>query len=134
MRHSDPKLTANVYTDPKLLDVRGSLDALPSLWLDAGPTAGRERARASGTETYSARKFAPEFALTGDKQGQTTDSADKNRMVALKATDFDALGANAVPGKEKAPLTVGVNGPLEYARQDLNLQPLAPECKDKTFW
>jgi len=31
MRHSTPTLTANVYTDPKLLDVAGALDALPSL-------------------------------------------------------------------------------------------------------
>ncbi len=31
MRHSDPSLTANVYTDPKLLDVAGALEALPSL-------------------------------------------------------------------------------------------------------
>ena len=35
MRHSKPDLTANVYTDPKLLDVIGALDALPSLPLDA---------------------------------------------------------------------------------------------------
>jgi integrase len=50
MRHSDPSLTANVYTDPKLLDVHGALDALPSLplppnravcerlWPPPGPT------------------------------------------------------------------------------------------------
>jgi integrase len=31
MRHSDPSLTANVYTDPKLLDVAGALEALPKL-------------------------------------------------------------------------------------------------------
>ncbi len=31
MRHSDPSLTANVYTDPKLLDVAGALEALPIL-------------------------------------------------------------------------------------------------------
>ncbi len=31
MRHSDPSLTANVYTDPKLLDVTGALDKLPFL-------------------------------------------------------------------------------------------------------
>ncbi len=30
MRHSDPSLTANVYTDPRLLDVAGAMDALPS--------------------------------------------------------------------------------------------------------
>ncbi len=31
MRHSKPELTANVYTDPKLLDVAGAIDALPDL-------------------------------------------------------------------------------------------------------
>ena len=51
MRHSDPSLTANVYTDPKLLDVRGALDALPSLPLNVGPRPDRERARATGTES-----------------------------------------------------------------------------------
>ena len=33
MRHSKPELTANVYTDPKLLDVAGAIDALPALTL-----------------------------------------------------------------------------------------------------
>lgn len=31
MRHSKPELTANIYTDPKLLDITGALAALPSL-------------------------------------------------------------------------------------------------------
>ena len=31
MRHSSIDLTMNVYTDPKLLDVQGALDSLPSL-------------------------------------------------------------------------------------------------------
>ena len=35
MRHSDPSLTANVYTDPKLLDVAGAVAGLPDLPLGA---------------------------------------------------------------------------------------------------
>jgi len=35
MRHSKPELTANIYTDPKLLDVAGAISALPDL---ASPT------------------------------------------------------------------------------------------------
>jgi len=31
MRHSDPSLTANVYTDPKLLDMAGAVASLPDL-------------------------------------------------------------------------------------------------------
>lgn len=35
MRHSDPSLTTNVYTDPKLLDVAGAVANLPDLPLAA---------------------------------------------------------------------------------------------------
>ncbi len=45
MRHSKIDLTMNVYTDPRLLDVRGALDALPALPLD-----GREAGRMTGTD------------------------------------------------------------------------------------
>ena len=31
MRHSEASLTANVYTDPKLLDVAGAVASLPDL-------------------------------------------------------------------------------------------------------
>ena len=48
MRHSKPDLTANIYTDPKLLDIAGALDALPSLPLD--PKLQCEGARATGTD------------------------------------------------------------------------------------
>ena len=33
MRHSKPELTANIYTDPKLLDIAGAIEALPALAL-----------------------------------------------------------------------------------------------------
>lgn len=36
MRHSKPELTANIYTDPKLLDVAGAIASLPALALPAG--------------------------------------------------------------------------------------------------
>lgn len=41
MRHSKPKLTANIYTDPKLLDVAAAINALPRLSVDS--EAGRKR-------------------------------------------------------------------------------------------
>lgn len=47
MRHSDPKLTAMVYTDPRLLDVEGALDALPGLPL--GSAESRARSQDTGT-------------------------------------------------------------------------------------
>lgn len=33
MRHSKPELTANIYTDPQLLDVAGAVDKLPTFQL-----------------------------------------------------------------------------------------------------
>ena len=40
MRHSDIRLTMGVYTDPKLLDVRGAVEALPALPLDGRKEPG----------------------------------------------------------------------------------------------
>ncbi|MBW8017959.1 MAG: tyrosine-type recombinase/integrase, partial [Planctomycetes bacterium] len=31
MRHSKPELTANIYSDPKLLDIAGAIESLPRL-------------------------------------------------------------------------------------------------------
>jgi integrase len=49
MRHSDPSLTANVYADPRLLDVHAAVEALPALPLVRfGEVA--ETAAATGTD------------------------------------------------------------------------------------
>lgn len=79
MRHSDPKLTANVYTDPKLLDVQGALDALPSLPLDAGPSSERERARATGADDFGPCAVALPVALKGDNCTKTVVNGDKTK-------------------------------------------------------
>ena len=76
MRHSDPSLTANVYTDPKLLDVAGALDALPNLPLNTDRDAGREQARATGTDApvgYS-------VALTDGNERETLSIRDKTTV------------------------------------------------------
>ena len=48
LRHSTIDLTMNTYTDPRLLDVAGSLEVLPSLLLPDAPST--ERATATGTD------------------------------------------------------------------------------------
>jgi hypothetical protein len=67
MRHSDIRLTMGTYTDPKLLDVAGAIEALPALPLSHH--APREPLAATGTDTpvVMARQFAPGFAPTTDK-------------------------------------------------------------------
>ena len=41
MRHNDPSLTANVYTDPKLLDAAGAVASLPDLPLGIHDAFGK---------------------------------------------------------------------------------------------
>jgi len=50
MRHGTIDLTMNVYTDPKLLDVQGALDSLPSLAWKSSPPTERAIMRATRTD------------------------------------------------------------------------------------
>ena len=50
MRHSKIDMTMNVYTDPKLLDVHGALDTLPSLDLNSSSQTEAQSMRATGTD------------------------------------------------------------------------------------
>src|SRR4029450_12170151 len=71
MRHSDPSLTANVYTDPKLLDVHGALDALPRLPLHTHKNPTPEQARGTGFGSYVRSSVALPVALNADASGHT---------------------------------------------------------------
>ena len=83
MRHSSIDLTMNVYTDPKLLDVHGALDALPQMPLDG---TCNERERATGTAGASVR-FAPEFAPNSDKARKPEATGDKRASFAGRHGD-----------------------------------------------
>jgi hypothetical protein len=131
MRHSDIKLTMNVYTDPKLLDVAGALDALPALPLD-DRQAEREAVRATGTDDETARTLAPllapTLALTDDKRGAVLSIAGK----VNKGEELDSLAVSVVGVKRKDSLTSAVNESCESGREDLNLRPLGPEATRAT--
>jgi Phage integrase family len=59
MRHSSIDLTMNVYTDPKLLDVHGALDSLPSLPISHSPFKAPETVRATGTNDLRQSSLVP---------------------------------------------------------------------------
>jgi len=99
MRHSDPNLTANVYTDPRLLDVRGALDALPPLRLAPADA----RMRATGTSAAdalpgvdAARKFAPRFAPATDQRN--TNLSTDGRTVGNRSESLNAPGCSQTSG------------------------------------
>jgi len=74
MRHSSIDLTMNVYTDPKLLDVAGAMEALPSLSLSAIPNV----AKATGTDDFQlAPNLAPNLAPTLGKSTIRQSIPDK---------------------------------------------------------
>ena len=71
MRHSKPDLTANVYTDPKLLDVAGALNALPLLSLN--PPEKPQSGKATGTDGAAHQNSASAIALPiAPATGQTS--------------------------------------------------------------
>jgi len=76
MRHSDPALTSNVYTDPRLLDVHGALEVLPELPLEGEPQAECQlRTGTDDRDVFPAH--APIHAPNPDNSGQLGSIADK---------------------------------------------------------
>ncbi len=106
MRHSKIDLTMSVYTDPRLLDVRGALDVLPSLSLDGNE---QEAIRATGTDGV-AGKFAPKFAPAGCKLVQTGATEDRSADGAEQAAQTERLAVSRCPDKRKQPLPKEDNG------------------------
>ncbi len=88
MRHSDPKLTANVYTDPKLLDIAGALDALPTLPLNTPKAREAVACRATGTEGKSLHQGLHQLQENRVNPGQS---------LAI-ATDSDGEDESSVSG------------------------------------
>ena len=123
MRHCSIDLTMNVYTDPKLLDVVGALDALPSLPLKN--EQGVTRQKATGTEGSGA--LAPMLAPTPDNSG--TSEAYTGKRDALSAGEqYPPQGVVTVGnGKTRQALSNADNAHKKWAVQDLNLWP--PACK-----
>src|SRR5262249_14368550 len=127
MRHSKIDLTMSVYTDPKLLDVRGALDVLPALPLDGGPAAGEEAARATGTDGLQRTKvqaLAPTLAPTPDLPGQAGAFPVISAGGDGDTGREDRLAASASEVKRKHPPTGGVSG--RQGMGAIGLEPMTP--------
>ena len=129
MRHSDPKLTANVYTDPKLLDVEGGSRR------PADPVARRRadwRARERPGDwdrriwlSAPLHRSLHRTSATDDKRGTTltkrkpSGRCRSGRLGLTQVSQFRAIPL-FYRGFQRAA--------SQYARRDLNLQPLASEA------
>jgi Phage integrase family len=112
MRHKDIDLTMNVYTDPRLLEVRGALDALPMLPLNDGQADMAEAARATGTDGLRQSPLAPTLAPTFDKRVQKQTSPVKTAGVTASDDGQGGLDVTSDVAKKKEPLTITVNDSL----------------------
>jgi hypothetical protein len=137
MRHSTIDLTMNVYTDPKLLDIAGAVEALPALPLVAGKTEGVSAQgilAATGTDDVSRQagarlsRFAPKFAPTLGKTCTLGAIMDKITTNGGSYSEADAVAVSAYPVKRKDPLTTAVNGSSMWAALDSNQR--LPPCED----
>ncbi len=139
MRHSSIDLTMNTYTDPKLLDVQGALDSLPSL-NGKTPDASTERQmmRATGTDgryslanprrTESAgateKSFvAPDVAPEVGERGQSVSFTVYASGIANGTARGDASDENSVKPKKKASFAGFANEAVRRGGRDSNPQP-----------
>ncbi len=135
MRHAAPTLTANVYTDPKLLDVAGALNAPPTLPLkDNGMmdhqkgTGTHERPDSSTQDDGSS--LVPVLVPTTDNSRTSRSTGDKTPSVHHTGNNQTDTHVSAYVVKIKTPLTRTVNGVHESAKwSGWDLNPRPPECK-----
>ena len=118
MRHSDPKLTANVYCDPFVLDVHSALDALPKLPLDSSSIKNTQTMRATGTDDFSVSILvAPLVAPTHDF---SSPAVSFRGTMPIEHAAFDtkhSTAVSAVAVKNKHPLSLHDNERSEIARR-----------------
>lgn len=93
MRHSNINLTMTTYTDPRLLDVHGAMDLLPSLPLNAAAGGYREHAQATGTDG----RFAPGFAPAPDHSSPLLSSTVHEAVILAADGDGSEVGATPMP-------------------------------------
>jgi hypothetical protein len=102
MRHSDINLTMNTYTDPRLLDVAGAMDALPLLPLDGGRP---EVLRATGTYDSTASPLAPTLAPDTGNQGLSVSFPVNLTTTEPTADQTSTLAVSCYPVNAKDSLT-----------------------------
>jgi hypothetical protein len=101
MRHSKIDLTMNVYTDPKLLDVAGAMEALPSLPLGEGTQGQAIAVSATGTDDSTPSPLVPVLVPTAGKPCILGSILDRIAGKGGEAVEGGAIAQVLTPSKEK---------------------------------
>ena len=116
--HSSPVLTANIYTDPRLLDIHGAVESPPALTSTGVTHHGSGKQRATGTADDRPSKLAPLLAPKTYNRVQTESFPVHAGNPAESNPDRQTdLENDAKPTKEARILTEKDSG-LKSGRQD----------------
>ena len=110
MRHSDVNLTMNTYTDPKLLDVAGALEALPSLPLDGVADTEHIAVSATGTDDLHSSPLVPTLVPTPGNTRKLVATVVNMTAENEALKSPESFVVSACPVKQNNPLTTVVNG------------------------
>ena len=129
MRHSSIDLTMKTYTDPRLLDVAGAMEALPDLALD--PAAAQSQAM-TGTDGADPppRKLVPDLVPTTGNSRESRSNTDKSSDTPRRRPRTEDQVQVFDNDKDRRPLSSADNGRhdrQESGRLDLNQRPLDPQ-------
>src|SRR5262249_4813418 len=105
MRHADIGLTMNVYTDPRLLDIRGALEALPTLPLNGTD----QQQQSTGTTDLLAPSLAPMLAPTSDNSRASLSFSDKLSSIESLNGGPENVHVSAESVKRRDSLTTAVH-------------------------
>jgi len=109
MRHSTIELTMNTYTDPRLLDVAGALDALPPLPLDDQPDT--QQARATGTDGREAGSCGlPEPVLSEGNARPRSDFLYQKSTAETRNRDSASADCGTYASRNLVPMLVPTSG------------------------
>jgi hypothetical protein len=117
MRHSSIDLTMNTYTDPKLLDVQGAVDSLPTLTLPTDlPTRKSQTLNATGTDDRGGNR-----SCTNSRQIWCNEFISSHRITDSR---WIMRGRSTLSNPIKNPASQGMRaGEGECTWQNSNLRP-----------
>ena len=103
MRHSKIDMTMNVYTDPRMLDIQGAVESLPSMSVTSDATENRQR-MAAGAETLVSPSVTPTVTPTADFSRLLQSTAVTLNAFPNVGNSENSLGCNVMASNEKRSL------------------------------
>jgi integrase len=126
MRHSDIRLTMETYTDPKLFDIAGALDALPALGTSRVDRGTSERQSAS--ERQAGKCELVPLLVPNPVRSSPRESSAVTSESDSEFGDLEPEHAETSKNQRKKPCQREfLTGLPEWRRRDLNPRPLRCE-------